>query len=88
MGQSLHDDAEFIVTDASDCITLPGGGVQQFCHQGQNLISDGMAKGIVDVFEPVQVEHQKRQLLFSASGVCDGHVEAVAKQLSVGQFGQ
>jgi hypothetical protein len=53
----------------------------------QQLIADGMAQGIVDVFEAVEIQKEYGEVFFLAASQGNGLSDAVAQQHAIGEVG-
>ena len=80
----LHD-RELVAADAGDRIHFPNAGAQSGCHLLQHEIAGGMAQGIVDVLEAVQVQEQQRRHVAPAADAGDRLIEPLEEQDTVGQ---
>ena len=87
-GQSRQDQHEFLGGQAAEAILGPQQPRHPTRHLPQQLIASGMAMGIVDIFEAVQVEIDHRQSLLLATGTGEGLFQPGQAQDPVGQAGQ
>jgi hypothetical protein len=82
-----HDD-ELVPALAADRVRRAHALDQPLRDRLQELVAGGMAEGVVDVLEPVQVEEEHRDLLLVARGEGDGLRHAVVQEHAVRQAGQ
>jgi hypothetical protein len=59
-GAGEHDQ-ELLAAPAAGHVPGPGGGAQPPGRHAQDLVAGGVAAGVVDLLEPVDVAHQHRQ---------------------------
>jgi hypothetical protein len=74
--------------DSRPAMSEPAVPLQARGHLAQQLIAGGVAQGVVDLLEAVQVDEQHRQLLVVARGGGNGLVGLGLQQAAVGQAGQ
>ena len=81
-------DGEFIAAQARHRIGFTHAILQPARHFDQQIVADGMAQGVVDRFEVIQIdEHQRHHRLF-APGLDHRLAQAVLKQHAVRQPGE
>ena len=85
---SLGQDDELIASEASDRVTFAKRASQADTDSGQQLIADGMAQGVVDVLEVVEVEEEQGHRGMVSSGAGQHLVDAVENQGAVGKTGE
>ena len=86
-------DGELVAAETGDNPAISVDCGQPLRHRDKELVTDLMSQGIVDVLEPVQVEHQQRELPVRCIGTrARSHgrefVEASIQSGSVGQARQ
>src|ERR1019366_2141846 len=59
-----HDD-KFVSPDTSHRVLFPCPFLEPLCNFLQEKVADRVPEGVVDVFEPVEVEEQKRNFVLS-----------------------
>jgi hypothetical protein len=80
---------EFIAADPGDVVAVAHGlRAQAMRDLGQQPVAEGRPQHIIDVLEPVQVEHQHRQRFAGFSGLADRLFEQLVEALAVGQAGE
>jgi hypothetical protein len=75
---------EFISTLPADRVGTANATHQALCNRLKKFVADRMAKGIVDIFEAVQIEKQHRDLAHATRGQRDRTANPVVQQHSVG----
>ena len=63
------DDGEFVAAEPADKVVGPGQGAQPIGDDAQQIVADRMAVGVVDVFEPVEVDDQQRDRRLPPTGL-------------------
>src|SRR5690349_19509385 len=68
---SQHDE-EFVSGQPGHGVLCPRPSLEAFCNVLQQKVTDGVPERVVDVFEPVEIEKQKRNfvLLPTSTGEC------------------
>ncbi|WRL63368.1 hypothetical protein U6N30_27080 [Blastococcus brunescens] len=83
-----QQDGELVPAEPGDGVALPQHRLQSRAHLAEQLVAVGVAQGVVDLLEAVQVDQQQGDLAVRPAGGGESLVEAVAQQLPVGQTGQ
>ncbi len=66
----------------------PIGRLQTLCCLPQNVVAGSVAKGVVQVFELIQIEHDHGQGICALVGSTDLAVQNVFKCIAIEQSGQ
>ena len=83
------DDGELVAAEARHLAAVAHDGGQPVRHLAQQLVADGVAQGVVDVLEVVEVdEHEARAGRAVRGGVVQAPLEAPTQQLAVAQTGE
>lgn len=67
-GLDGEDDEEFLAADATDGVVLAEGGEEELGGFAEDDIADGVAVGVVDAFEVVDVGHEDAEVFLLAHG--------------------
>ena len=65
LGDLVDQGGELVPADAGQQVPGTQRGLEAPAHAAQDLVADGMSERVVDVFEPVEVEEQKRNFVLS-----------------------
>ena len=87
-GQVGGDEGELVAAHADQHVPLAGGGGQPARHLDQQDVTGGVAERVVDVLEPVQVDHQHAQRAAGAGGRGEPTGQDGVQAGAVGQAGQ
>ena len=79
---------ELVATEAGHGVGIAHHVAESFGHLDQQRVPSVVAEGVVDLFEPVDVEDHQRKALARTISRGDGSVEAVLQQPPVRQPGQ
>ena len=82
-----HDDDELVTAGAGNEITCPHGRGDALGDGDQQLVPRGMAQGVVDVLEPVQIDHQHCSGLARPMTRVQSAGDLIGKLEAVGQAG-
>ena len=82
------DDEEFLASDPADAVAPPCRFAQHVGDFAQHMITGGVAVGVVDVLEMVDVDHHHGERLVGAQRATPGLVELVHGRAAVGQAGE
>ena len=63
-------------------------GCQPFGNFAQQRVADRMPKRIVDVLEPIEVDHEQCAALLAVGGIAQRFIEGLAHHRAIGQAGQ
>ncbi|MOA30324.1 hypothetical protein D3C78_1514050 [compost metagenome] len=66
MIQRVEQRGELVAAHAREDVVGAQAGLQLFGHAAQDLVAGGMAEGVVDPFEAIQVEIQHGHALAAA----------------------
>ena len=88
LGQVAQHDHELVVAEAREQVAVAQLLVQPRGGQLQQGVAGGMAEGVVDALEAVQVDQQHRQGLATLAGLAHRFLGALAQQEAVRQAGQ
>ena len=83
-----HDDREFITTQPEGRISLAYRSAEAFADLAQDIIACAMAKGVVDLFEPVEVDREEREGILFPASVIERVLHRFFEVAPVAQFGQ
>jgi hypothetical protein len=84
----FEDHDELVAAQSGDRIPGANHVLQSSGDGAQNTVSLGMAKSIVDAFEPVEVEEEDRGLFFGPLSACQSVFQARFQKEAVGQARQ
>ena len=84
-GDLRQDQGEFVPSDAGDGVALPDAAPQPRRNRLQQLVAGGMAEGIVDVLEVIEVQKQHREHESVAMRPRESLLEAVEQKHPVGK---
>ena len=79
---------EFVAAHARDGVLLAQHGAQPRADDLQQLVAEGVAEGVVDDLEAVEIEEHHRHGMLGAAGVGERHRQPVAEQTPVRQSRQ
>jgi hypothetical protein len=85
---ALHQQRELVAANARHLVALAQAGLQPLGGVLQHAVADFVAKTIVDLLEPVQVQYQQRQRLALLPGLpdrLDDHTTQLAPVVQAGQ---
>ena len=83
----LHEH-EFVATRPGQRVGGADRGGDPLCDSAQQLIADGVAQGVVDVLEAIEIEQQDRNHAALAAGAGQLLAEPIVQQGPVGQAGE
>ena len=83
-----HDDAELVTAEPTAHILIGHQPLQPFGNTGQQAVTDRVAEGIIDLFEPVEIDHHKGTTSAPALGFGHGFAKGLGDLQAVGQAGQ
>ena len=83
--QAFEEQDKFIAAEACQGVAGTALFAQAFADLLQQLVAKGMAEGVVDVLEMVQVDKQQGAFLAFAPVAGQGLVQAIEQQAAVGQ---
>ncbi len=83
-----HEERELVATEAGHGVSLAHAAPYPLGGDLDELVTDGVAEGIVDVFQPVEVDEHHRDLVAGAMRLRDRDDEPVDEQRPVRQPGQ
>jgi hypothetical protein len=87
-GMSLGEqDDEFIAALAADGIGSADARQEPLRNGLQQLVTNGVAEGIVDVFEAVEIREEYGEIFFLAAGQRNGLGDAVVEEQAIGKIG-
>jgi hypothetical protein len=78
-----EEDAEFLAAITADNVRRPHAGSKRLGDAAQHVVSAGMAVGVVDGLEMVNVEHDGAERLVVAFGPGEGGGELLVKRAAV-----
>jgi hypothetical protein len=81
-------DHEFVAREPRTQIVLPHGRLQHAADGPQRAVSGFMPVGVVDLLEPIQIEHDHADGSIRAGGVREPGLELAIERPAVGQAGQ
>ena len=87
-GAILQQHAEFVATQARQRIALAQAALQNRAHLAHQLISGGMAAGIVDHLELVEVKIHHRMVTPELRGALQGQIQPAFELAAVDEAGQ
>jgi hypothetical protein len=76
--RGLHDD-EFVAAHPRDGVRLADQGAQALGDDLQQLVADGMTKGIVDGLELIEIEVVNRDQLLAMNALAQGLFEPLVQ---------
>ena len=79
---------EFVAAEPPDLAVVAHDRFQPLGDLAKQGIADRMAERVVDVLEPIEVDHEQRAALFAVGGVAQRFVERLPHHRAVGQAGQ
>ncbi|HEY3726388.1 MAG TPA: hypothetical protein VGL51_04385 [Solirubrobacteraceae bacterium] len=88
LGQVAEQQGELVAAQAGDRVRGPDGTTKPDSDLGQQLVAGGVAEGVVDLLEAVEVHQHHGQPGQVALGLCDGVLDALLEQDPVGKPGQ
>ena len=88
LASTWKQDRELVATKAGDRVALPCDCGEPPGHLAEYLVTCKVAKGVVYVLEPVDIEHKKHKLLVATTGSAQRVLKALSEEGSVGQVGQ
>ena len=83
-----NDDHELVATSARNRIRLANAHLKARGDNPEDLISDGMTVGVIDLFEIIHINEEHRDPCFIALRSLDGFREAIFQEASVGETRQ
>ena len=83
----LHE-GEFVAAQPGQRVGGADRGGDPLCDSAQQLVADGVAQGVVDVPEAIEVEQQDRNHAALAAGAGQLLAEPIVQQGPVGQAGE
>eukprot|EP01022_Parablepharisma_sp_SALTPOND_P021769 TRINITY_DN435_c2_g11_i1.p1 TRINITY_DN435_c2_g11~~TRINITY_DN435_c2_g11_i1.p1 ORF type:complete len:948 (-),score=370.43 TRINITY_DN435_c2_g11_i1:3556-6399(-) len=86
LAEHLEGD-EFVTAETRYRLAFAGEGFHAASQFGEQLVAHGVAEGIVDFLEAIQVDADDGDLLFAAMQVAHGFVETLQELQAVGQAG-
>ncbi len=87
-GDPGQQHGELVTAQPRDGVDLAERALEPLADVDEELVAVVVAEGVVDLFEPVQVDQQQRRREQLPVGRPDGLAGAVAQQGAVGQAGQ
>ena len=84
----VHQHGKFVAAEPGDEGLRPQLQPQRCRHPDQQLITGGMAEGIVDLFEAVEVDEEQRAAAAFHGTVLDHVAKLPLEQRTVGKAGQ
>ena len=82
-----QDDDELLAAPARDGVPLSRERGEKPAHRPQHHVASGMAEGVVDVLETVEVEQHERKLVVEALGTGDLGGQDLLERATVRQPG-
>ena len=86
-GRGQHN-FEFVTAEAADLSRLADHVAQTQRDEAEQRVAGGMAKRVVDCFEPVEIEQEHRAAVLAADRGEQCVVERAAKHFAIGEPGQ
>ena len=83
VGAALDEHDELVAAEAPDRVALAQHAADPRRDAAQQLVADGMAEGVVDALEAVEVHEHRRRLGAAAAGVDEHLLGAVHDQRAV-----
>src|SRR5579863_119803 len=65
-------DEEFVSAEAGDCVLITRPSFESFCNLLQKKVAERVPERVVDVFEAIEIEEQKRNLVFLTASASQG----------------
>ncbi len=88
-GDAVEEDRELVTPEPGDRVARPHARHQAPRERDEQLIADGVAVGVVDELEAIQVEEQDRASIFRDTAAApQRELEVIEEHGSVGQPGQ
>ena len=86
--QTLDHQHELVAAQARQGVFLAHLATQPLRHLLQELIAHGVAKGVVEVLEVVQIDEQQGAFLVAALVARQSLLQALLQQAAIGQAGE
>src|SRR5207302_1884837 len=86
--ETRRADDELVAPHAGDRVAGPGVPHEALGHLAEDLVAGQVAEAIVDLLEPVEVEHEDGRVGQAAPRLLHGKGKAVAEQQLVGRTGE
>ena len=83
-----HKHGEFITAQAGDDVRFASAGAELLGNRAQQCVSRGVAAGVVDLFEVIQIEQQECRRHPGPRHLVKGTRELLHKAMAIDQAGQ
>ena len=83
-----NEQREFVAAESRHRVPFAHASANAFGERFEQMIADRVAEGVVDVFEPIEIEEKDGQALLRARRLRDAHDQSIDEERTIRQSGE
>ena len=80
-----NEQREFVAAESRHRVPFAHASANAFGERFEQMIADRVAEGVVDVFEPIEIEEKDGQALLRARRLRDAHDQSIDEERTIGR---